>query len=135
VAKGIAEMFLEERARTANEKTYDAHMDLVSRRVQVFGVPGFEVLGYDDWARQCEHEFKEGILKRVSYSGLKVVVNRPTRVMFKTLETVEASDGATDVRGIEVVIDREPDGRWRVTQERVLPDEEAVHDGLKPRKL
>jgi hypothetical protein len=132
VAKETAERFLAERARTARERAYGAHMDLVSRRVQVFGVPGFERLGYDDWARQCEHEFREGILKSVSYQGLKVLVDTPTRLMFKTLETVEASDGAVDSRGIEVVIELESDGQWRVTQERVLPDEESLHDGLKP---
>jgi hypothetical protein len=131
VPNDIAKRFLTERARTANDKAYEAHMALVSRRVQVLGVPGFEVLGYDDWARQCAHEFREGILEGVSYRGLKVLVDRPTRVMFKTLETVEASDGTADTRGIEVVIEREEDGAWRVIQERVLPDEETVHDGFK----
>ncbi len=58
-------------ARTANEKDFAAHMNLISRRVQVFGVPGMEVIGYDDWAKQCRHEFATGVLKNVAYTGMK----------------------------------------------------------------
>ena len=61
---------LEALARTANECDYAAHMDLISPTVNVFGVSGFEVIGHDDWARQCEHEFEQGLLRSVSYEGL-----------------------------------------------------------------
>jgi ketosteroid isomerase-like protein len=126
----VARDWLDALARTANAKDFAAHMDLISKQVQVFGVPGFEVIGYDDWARQSEHEFSAGILARVSYQGLKVQAMTPGRVMFKTLETLETSDGETQTQGVEIVIVQESDGVWRVTQERVLAPEEAKFDGL-----
>jgi len=126
----VARDWLDALARTANAKDFAAHMDLISKEVQVFGVPGFEVIGYDDWARQSEHEFSAGILARVSYQGLKVQAMTPGRVMFKTLETLETSDGETQTQGVEIVIVQENDGVWRVTQERVLTPEEAKFDGL-----
>lgn len=115
-------------ARTANAKDYVAHMNLISPRVRVFGVPDFEVIDYDDWARQCKHEFQTGVLRRVGYDGCTVRAQTPTRIMFKTHETVEGSDGSINVQGIEVVIEREDDGVWRVTQERVLSEDEYAFD-------
>jgi len=126
----VARAWLAASARTANAKDFDAHMDLISRKVQVFGIPGIEVIGYDDWAKQCQHEFAAGVLKNVSYDGMKVQVMTPGRVMFKTVETVEASDGTINAQGVEIILEKETDGKWRVVQERILSREEAEHDGL-----
>ncbi len=124
----IARDLLAALTRTASEKDHAAHMDLISRQVAVFGVPGFEVIGYDDWAAQCKHEFERNVLKKVSYSGLKVLTMTPGSVMFKTLETVEATDGTVNVNGVEIVIRKEDDGKWRVLQERILPPDELEFD-------
>ncbi len=126
----VAREWLAASAHTANAKNYDAHMDLVSKKVKVFGLPGFEILGYDDWAKQSKHEFETGVLKSVSYTGLKVQAMMPGRVMFKTIETVEAKDNSLHAHGVEIILEKESDGKWRVVQERLLPREEAEHDGL-----
>jgi len=124
----IARDWLAALARTANDKDYAAHMDLISRRVAVFGVPGFDVISYDDWAAQCKHEFDHNVLKRVSYDGLRVLTMSLGSIMFKTEETVEATDGTINVNGVEIVIRKEQDGKWRVIQERILPPEEVEFD-------
>jgi len=126
----VARDWLDALARTANNKDYAAHMNLISKQVQVFGVPGFEVIGYDDWARQCLHEFSQGLLAGVTYQGLKVQAMTPGRVMFKTLEILESTDGESLSQGVEIVLTEEADGQWRVTQERVLTPEETAFDGL-----
>ena len=123
-----AQEFLDLMASTANELDLQAHMSLISKDVSVFGVPGFEVIGYDDWYSQCEHEFANKLLKKVSYQGLNVLAETPERVMFKSIETVEGSDGAVNANGIEFIITKEDDGNWRVTQERILPDDELDND-------
>lgn len=53
--------------------------------------------------------------------------------MFKTYETIEASDGSSSSQGIEVVLEKEEDNQWRVIQERVLPDDETDFDQLLPK--
>ncbi len=126
----IVEKLLQDMARTANKKDFTAHMELISKEVSVFGIPGFDVIGYDDWARQCRHEFENNILKSVSYGPMKVLAHAPGRVMFKTLETVEANDGTCNSNGVEIIIQKEDDGKWRVLQERILPEDEATHDGI-----
>lgn len=126
-----AEDMLEALALTANAGAYITHMDLISKEVSVYGVPGFDVIGYDDWARQCQHEFDEGLLKRVSYEGLRVVTVTPGNVLFKTTETVEGTDGSVNRQGVEILIRKEADGKWRVLQERILADDEMDYDSRK----
>lgn len=126
-----AKDMLEQLALTANAGDYAAHMDLISQQVSVFGVPGFEVIGYDDWARQCKHEFAAGLLKQVSYAGLRVVTLTPGNVLFKTTETVEGTDGTVNRQGIEILIRKEDDGKWRIVQERILADDEMEFDSHK----
>ena len=120
--------FLDVMAETANKLDINAHMDLISKDVSVYGVPGFEVISYDDWFKQCSHEFENKLLKKVSYQGLNVLAETPERVMFKSIETIEASDGSKNSSGIEFIIQKEEDGKWRVGQERILPDDELEND-------
>ena len=94
------------------------------------GVPGFEELDYEDCAAQTEHEFGNNILKSVRYDGLKMLATPDAHILFKTFETIEATDGTVSAQGIEILLAREEDGIWRLLQERVLADDESRHDGL-----
>lgn len=123
-----AQEFLNQMALTANALDLNDHMNLISKDVSVYGVPGFEVIGYDDWFNQCTHEFENKLLKQVSYQGLNILAQTSDRIMFKSIETVEGSDGETNISGIEFIIQVEDDGQWRVHQERVLPDDELESD-------
>ena len=123
-----AQQFLDQMAESANALDLDTHMNLISKDVSVFGVPGFDVIGYHDWFNQCKHEFENKLLKLVSYKGLNVLAETPDKIMFKSLETVEGEDGTVNTSGIEFIIQKEADGVWRVSQERVLPDDELEND-------
>jgi ketosteroid isomerase-like protein len=120
--------FLAEMAETANRLDLDAHMNLISKDVSVYGVPGFEVITYDDWHRQCAYEFENKLLKSISYQGLNVLAETPDRIMFKSIETVNGSDGSSNTNGVEFIIQKEEDGQWRVSQERILPADELEND-------
>ena len=126
-----AKDMLEALALTANTGDYTSHMDLISKEVSVYGVPGFDVIGYDSWARQCKHEFEEGVLKQVSYEGLRVVTLTPDSVLFKTIETVEGTDGTVNCQGVEILIRKEADGKWRIVKERLLTESEIADDSNK----
>lgn len=120
--------FLAVMAETANKLDFDGHMNLISKEVSVYGVPGFEVITYEDWSNQCKHEFDNKLLKKISYEGLNILAQTPERIMFKSLETVEGSDGSVTTSGIEFIIQKEEDGQWRVGQERILPEDELDSD-------
>jgi hypothetical protein len=68
----------------------------------------------------------------VSYEGLQVVTATPANLLFKTMETVEGSDGTVNRQDVEILIRREADGKWRVLQERILAADETDFDSRKP---
>lgn len=116
--------------RTITAYDHGAHMDLISKQVQVFGIPGFDVIGFDDWYSQCEYEFNEKLIEKASYNGLKIRQSNDSQIMFLTNESIHATDGTVDSHPIEVVLSKEDDGAWRVTQERLLTEQEAAHLGI-----
>ena len=130
MSETIAKNWLENASITAANKDHVAHMNLISKKVSLQGVPGYENIGYDDWAAQTKHEFENNVLKSVSYKGFKPLTSTLTHIMFKTFETVEANDGTINAQGIEILLEKEDDGQWRLVQERILPVDEATHDGL-----
>ena len=124
-AQDIVQRWLSDSASTAAAGQHEAHMALISEKVSLLGVPGFEIIKYDDWSRQCKDEFDEGMVKQVFYEATEVVAAGLKLIMFRAVETVEVSDGPIDKNGIEGVLEKESDGEWRLTQERILSDEEA----------
>jgi len=126
----IAQAWLNASADTATNKQFDVHFNLISKKVRVTGVPGYESISYDDWARQSEQEFKDDVLKSVEYDGLKLTANNDTQIMFKTVESIFANDGSNRKHGVEILLEKEEDDVWRVIQERVMTDDETRHAGL-----
>jgi len=124
--------WLEQVVRTASDYDHAAHMNLISKRVRLTGIPGFEALGYSDWFAQCEHEFGEKIVSRIRYGEPVIAAQNDYQVMFRVFETVEASDGKVNAQGVEILIEREEDGQWRLLQERVLSQGETEFYKLAP---
>lgn len=128
MSETIANQWLSDSADTANSKQFQAHMNLISERVSLRGLPGYENINYEAWYKQCEDEFSNNVLKSVRYDGLKMISESQDRVVFKTVETVEGNDGKINRHGIEVLLEKEGDGIWRLVQERILPENEAWLD-------
>ncbi len=128
-ATSIAQKWLGESARTASNHLFEEHFNLISKKVVVKGMPGFDSISYEDWARQSEQEFKDKMIVSVSYKGFKLQATNETQIMFKTVEKIVAKDGTQRAHGVEILLGLEDDV-WRVTQERILTDDESRHDGL-----
>ena len=120
----IARQFLTQFAETVNTKDFAGHMDLISEGVHIHGLPGFDAMGYEEWARQCKHELDAGILDQVAYEGLSLLSGPPDAIVFATVERVRASDGSLNTMGLELTIQAEEGGKWRLTRERILSNEE-----------
>ena len=111
MSEAIAKQWLQDVATTANHKDHAAHMALISKKFSPQGEPGFENIGYDDWANQCQHEFENNILMQVKYDGFKLISTTSSHIMFKTLEIIEANDGTSNAQGIEIFLEKEHDGQ------------------------
>ena len=116
--------------KTINEYDHKAHMNLISKTVKVYGIEGYDVIGYDDWYAQCEHEFSQKIIKEASYDGLHIKKVDDNRIYFSTVEIIDATDGSSTKHGIDIVLSKEQDGEWRVTEERLLDIVDARKEGL-----
>ena len=130
MSEDISKQWLNEVSRTVAAKDLNAHLDLISRNVKLTGMPGFDLIDYASWANQCQHEFTNNLIRSVAYNGLQVRATTVNRIMFKTLETVTVTDGSRNAQGIEVLLEKEADSKWRVVQERILPEDETRHDGF-----
>jgi len=102
---------------------------MISPQVMVFGVPGFDALGFQDWYDQCQHEFPQGLITGLDYGQIAVRTATEERILFKSLETTTTSDGGSLAQAVEMLLERD-DGEWQLKQLRILPEDEARHDGL-----
>jgi hypothetical protein len=125
----IVEDWLERFVSTALAGDLAAHMAMISPEVLVFGVPGFDTLDFDDWYRQCAHEFPQRLLNDIAYSAPDIRTASDDRVLFKSLETTRTTDGTISRQGVEMLLGRDDD-TWQLQQMRLLSDDEARHDGL-----
>ena len=121
----VVSEWLQASASAATRGEHKQFMDLISSHVSLLGVPGFELIDYDDWSRQAKDEFVDGVVKRVDYKGSEIVAAGLTSIIFRAVETVELVDGPPEQNGIEGTLGKESDGKWRLTQERILSPEEA----------
>jgi hypothetical protein len=126
-AESIAKKWLTAMVDTASQYDHSAHMNLISRKINLLGVPGFESIGFEDWSRQCQDEFKIHLISDIQYQGLKVRAATDSQIMFITHETIIASDGACKQQGIECLLEKEDDDNWRLTQQRILGEDETDH--------
>ena len=130
VSEEIAKKWLLDTIESVKNKDHAAHMALISRKVSLQGIPGYESINYDEWSAQTKYELEKNILKSVQYEGCKLISSTPSHVMFKSFETVAAYDGTINAQGVEILLEKEADGQWRLVQERVLNLDESKHDGL-----
>ena len=129
MSEKLVESWIEQFVATALASDLQGHMAMISQQVMVFGVPGFDTLGYDDWYRQCEHEFPQGLIQALQYSNLKLRTTSEDRILFKALETTQTADGGSQAQGVEMLLQLQG-GDWQLKQLRMLPEDEARHDGL-----
>ena len=125
VSKMLVQNWLDKLAQTASHGNVDAHLELISQNINIVDTNGEEPLEYKDWAEKCRQRFQANHPMRVSYRDMRIKTMTPARVKFVATETVEQSD-TVNKRGMEFIIQREDDGRWRAVQERILPLPESA---------
>ncbi|MGB5641151.1 MAG: hypothetical protein WBM63_18730, partial [Sedimenticolaceae bacterium] len=63
------------------------------------------------------------------YSRLKLRTASGDSILFKALETTQTAEGGSLAQAVEMLLQREG-GDWKLKQLRILPEDEARHDGL-----
>lgn len=97
----------------------DAHMQLVSKRVKVYGVPSKDVIDYRDWETRRRYEFSHGEILALNYQKIRLISSTLRRIRFSTNETTVAKNGKMLLLNKNIILEREDDDVWRVVEENV----------------
>ena len=124
----IAEQWLTHAAETASQKDLNSHMGMISKRISVEGVPGFDTIDYDIWYRQCRHQFENAMIKSIAYKGFNFVSATETQINFTIYEMVVGADGTLNEQIVEMSLEKEEDEQWRLVHERVLIENDAMRN-------
>ena len=127
-AQQIAEQWLAQVVETAGQRDLKAHMGMISTHVSVQGVPGFDNIDYDIWYKQCKHQFEHAMIKSIAYKGFNHISAMETQIVFTVYETVVGTDGTLNEQIVEMSLEKEDDGVWRLVQERVLIENDAMRN-------
>jgi hypothetical protein len=127
-AQLIAEQWLTEAAESAGKKDLQGHMGMISKRISVQGVPGFDNIDYDIWYMQCKHQFEMSMIKSIAYKGFNLISATETQIVFTVHETVVGSDGTLNEQIVEMSLEKEDDDVWRLVLERVLIENDAMRN-------
>ena len=127
-AQQLAEQWLSDAAESAGQKDLNAHMGMISKRVSLEGVPGFDNIDYDKWYMQCRHQFENSMIKSIAYKGFNLVSATDSQIVFTVFETVVGSDNTLNEQIVEMSLEQEDDDHWRLVQERVLIENDAMRN-------
>jgi hypothetical protein len=117
-AEVIVLAWLDELSKTVAEHDLPAHMQLVSRHVQVAGIPNAGTIDYDGWKLRRFNEFNGKLLQKLSYQFRAIINTKDEQIIFNVQETMKGNNGNSIVADKDVILRKEKDGRWRVRYER-----------------
>lgn len=122
----IVEQWLKAYAYTVATNNIEGHLDLVSPHLQVIGISRSGFLEYREWAKRRRNDMAKRRLLRVAYHNLTMGECSPGRLCFSVEETVKSTRGETYALDKNVVLNLDPDGKWREVEEfvhnvRLLP--------------
>jgi len=100
----IAEQWLTTAAESSGQKDLKVHMGMISKRVSVLGVPGFDNIDYDIWYKQCRHQFEMSMIKSIAYKGFNLISRTETQIIFTVFETVVGADDSLNEQIIEMTL-------------------------------
>lgn len=116
--------------QTLEERDIDAHMDLISKQVKVYGLAEHEFVDYNFWHNQVSEQFSKGLVKSLRYYLNSMRVESDSQIIFTAIEYITDQEDKEHENSLEVVLTKEADGFWRVTQEKILTEDEARQAGL-----
>lgn len=115
---------------TLEKRDLEGHMNLISRKVQVFGLSGLEVVDYNFWLKQLQEQFAAGLVTSLSYYLNSIKAESDSLIKFTAMEYLTDNTGEKHENPLLVVLAKEEDGIWRLIEEKILDKNEAQAAGL-----
>jgi len=106
-------------SQSIKQADLDKHMQLVSNKVKVYGMPSKGVIDYKEWRARRKYEFKNGSLMALNYQDIKLIGSSAKRLRFTATETMVGKDGKMVILNKNFTLELEDDSNWRVVEENV----------------
>ncbi|MCF8016756.1 MAG: hypothetical protein K9L65_13895 [Chromatiaceae bacterium] len=115
---------------TLERRDIEGHMNLISRRVKVYGLANLDVVDYHFWLQQVQEQFAAGLVTSLRYYLNAVKVDSDTQLRLTAIEYLTDKDGSEHESPLLITLCKEADGVWRATEEKILTKDEAQTAGL-----
>ncbi len=115
---------------TLEKRDLDAHMNLISKQVKVFGLADFDSIDYHFWRNQLTQQFANDTVSSVRYYINAVKADSDSLIKFTAIEYLTDKEGKEHENPLLIVLEKEADDVWRVIEEKILTNEEARTAGL-----
>jgi hypothetical protein len=119
MSQTIIEQWLDDLSSSIMSFDLEAHMALVSSKVQVYGLPSGKVVNYQQWKTRRQNEFNNKELQGLSYTLLKIKNMTLRRLVFNVEENMQAKNGPSFMVNKDIILELEEDNCWRVVEEKI----------------
>lgn len=119
MSQEVISQWLDNMSKSVSMRDLEKHMSLVSPYVRVYGVPGQKVIDYEGWRQRRKYEFDNNLLTRLSYKLVRIKTQALRRLAFQVEETMAASNGQSVLLNKDIMLELEPDNKWRVVEEKI----------------
>ena len=106
-------------SKTIGNKDLPGHMELISKKVEVFGNPSKEHINYAGWYKRRKNEFEKGSVICVSYANTRIKTITLRRIIFNVNESIVGTDGRIIMLNQDVILEREDDDQWRLVEQTI----------------
>jgi len=106
-------------SQSIKQAELNEHMQLVSKKISVYGMPSKGVIDYKEWRARRKYEFKNGSVIALNYQNIKLIGSTAKRLRFTASETMLGKDGKMVILDKNFTLELEKDGFWRVVEENV----------------
>lgn len=104
---------------TVATRNLEEHMDLISRSVNVFGMPNRQIIDYKGWRARRHNEFLKGLLQSLVYRDIRVINSADGQLTANYKEVLKGSDGQRFELDKDATLFREADNKWRLVLEQI----------------
>ena len=115
----IVQQWLSSLSFSAATWNLDDHMALISRDVQVHGLPVGGIVDYAGFKKRRYNEFQKKMLLSLTHKGLELIESSAEQITFAVKETLKSTRGESFVLDKEIRLRLESDGKWRAVQEQI----------------
>jgi len=106
-------------SQSIKQRDLDKHMQLVSKKIKVYGMPSKGVIDYKEWRARRKYEFINESLMALNHKDIKLVGSTARRLRFIANETMIGKDGKMVILNKNITLELEDDSVWRVVEENV----------------